>query len=150
MLVQVADVVIVVMMHNKQTQLSMVLPHRCSYHTFESARPGWTPGLWLCSGPGLRLMEQMSPTVCSSHGGRRMFRCGTPSHTPWQSKSYSQSPKSKGKKTILCSQEAKMKARGKELQTNVKNPPEIGSSVYNSKSSEIFNQLAGSYLVKCL
>lgn len=110
MLVQVADVVIVVMMHNKQTQLSMV--YHTDVHIILLNQLG--PGLWLCSGPGLRLMEQMSPTVCS-HGGRRMFRCGTPNHTPWQSKSYSQSPKSKGKKTILCSQEAKTKARGKEL-----------------------------------
>ena len=61
----------------------MVYHNRCSYHTLESARPGWTPGLWLCSGPGPRLMEQMSPTMCSSHGGRRKFRCGTPSHSPW-------------------------------------------------------------------
>lgn len=66
MLVQVADAVIVVMMHNKQTQLSMVLPHRHQYHTFESASQAGPQAYGYVQVQDQYLMEQMSPIVCSS------------------------------------------------------------------------------------
>lgn len=37
-------------MHNKQPPTFNDLPQQCSYHTLESAGPGWTPDSWLCSG----------------------------------------------------------------------------------------------------
>lgn len=99
----------------------MVYHNRCSYHTLESARPGWTPGLWLCSGPGPRLMEQMSPTVCSSHGGRRKFRCGTPSHSPWPKQVLLSKPKiNRERKLYSAHRKPRRKQGGKNCRQKLK------------------------------
>ena len=65
-------------------------------------------------------MEQMSPTVYSSHGGRRMFRCGTPSHTPWPKQVLLSKPKIKGKENYTLLTGTGQKQGGKNCRQMLK------------------------------